>query len=140
MIVCGTHWTQIERRLEGADDPADYLEQMQAAVGESDTHRALAKKIGLHLYEWLTPETLLPGFNDAIAHTLRTGGLQGERGAALFLLTLAGRPGYVADWNPADRDRLLEEIMRSPVLLRAARFAVLGARAINDSEMARQGF
>jgi len=140
MMICGYHWAQLERTLQGADDPADYLQEMRDAVGISDAHKALATQIGRNLYRWLTPETLIPGFAEVIAPTLSDSSIKNQPSAARFLLTLSARPGYIADWAPRDRDYLLERIVASPVLLRAARFAVLGTRALNDVETEERGF
>ena len=140
IMICGFRWAQLERTLQGADDMADYLQEMQDAVGISDSHKSLAARIGQNFYRWLTPETLIPGFADVIASTLRDNGIKNQPSAARFLLTLAGHPGHIADWALHDRDYLLERIITSPVLLRAARFAVLGTRALNDVKSAERGF
>jgi hypothetical protein len=140
MMICGYHWVQLERALQGAIDVADYLQEMQDAVGISDAHKSLAAEIGQNLYRWHTPETLIPGFAQVIAPALSDNGVKWQPSAARFLLTLAGRPGYIVDWAPRDRDYLLERVIASPVLLRAARFAVLGTRALNDIETTERGF
>jgi hypothetical protein len=140
MLICGPRWAQLERRLQRANDLADYLQEMQDAVAISETQKPLAVKIGQNLYRWLTPETLIPGFAEVIARVLSDSGINSQPSAARFLLTLAGRPGYIADWTTRDRDYLLERVIASPVLLRAARFAVLGTRALNDTETAERGF
>jgi hypothetical protein len=140
MMICGYYWTQLERALQGANDVADYLQEMQDTVGISDAHKSLAAEIGQSLYRWLTPETLVSGFAQVIAPALSDNGIKKQPSAARFLLTLAGRPGHIVDWAPSDRDYLLERVIASPVLLRAARFAVLGTRALNDIETAERGF
>jgi len=119
---------------------ADYLQDMQDAVGISNAQKSLAGQIGQNLYRWLTPETLIPGFAQVIAPALDEIDAKNQPSAARFLLALAGRPGYIADWDPRDRNCLLERVIASPVLLRAARFAVLGTRALNDIETAERGF
>ena len=140
MMICGPYWAQLERTLRRVDNMADYLQEMKDAVGISHAQRSLAAEIGQNLYRWLTPETLLPGFAKVIAPALSHYGIESQPSAARFLLALAGRPGYIADWAPPDRDYLLERVVASPVLLRAARFAVLGTRALNDAETAERGF
>jgi len=140
MLICGSHWATLERKLERAEDPADYLEEMKDAIGISRAHKALGVEIGQNLYHWLQPEALLPGFDTVIASMLTETGVKKQPSAARFLLILAGRPGYVTEWPASDRKYLLERIVSSPVLLRAARFAVLGTRILNDLESAAGGF
>ena len=122
------------------NDLADYIDDMQNAIGISESHKTLGAQIGRNLYRWLTPETLLPGFAELMLPTIQESGIKEQPSAARFLLTLAGRPGYVTEWDPRDCDYLLRGVMVSPVLLRAARYAVLGTRAINDLETAERGF
>jgi hypothetical protein len=59
---------------------------------------------------------------------------------ARFLLLLAGRPGLLADWEDDEAVFLLERILQTPVLYRAARFAVLGTRALNDADGVERSF
>ena len=61
-------------------------------------------------------------------------------GAARFLLLLAGRPGQLVKWDATERDAMLRAVITSPILLRAARFAVLGSRSYKDAEDAKKGF
>jgi hypothetical protein len=140
MMVCGSRWADLERQLASADDPADYLDRMQDLMGISVAHKALGEAIAYNLYKWLSAGTLLLGFNEVIASALTENGLKNQPTAARFLLTIASRPGYILDWPRADRNHLLERIVASPVLLRAARFAVLGTRILNDQETASRGF
>jgi hypothetical protein len=139
-MVGGNHWADLERRLERSDDPADLLDRMQDLIGLSAGQKALGEAIGFRLHEWLSAGSLLFGFNEVIAPALRENGLQAQPTAARFLLTLAGRPGHILDWPDTDRRYLLERVVSSPVLLRAARFAVLGTRILNDQESASRGF
>jgi hypothetical protein len=113
---------------------------MQDLIGISVAHKALGEAIAYNLYKWLSTGTLLFGFNEVIAPALTENGVKNQPTAARFLLTLAGHPGYILDWAKADRNYLLERILASPVLLRAARFAVLGTRILNDQETASRGF
>jgi hypothetical protein len=138
-MACGNHWASLERKLEWTDDPADLLDRMQDLIGLSAAHKALGEAIGFNLHHWLSPEDLLLGFDGVIAAALRENGVQAQPTAARFLLTLAGRPGHILDWPEADRDHLLQRVVSSPVLLRAARFAVLGTRIL-DQESASRGF
>ena len=118
-----------------ANDPADYLDPMQDLVGISAAHKALGEAIALNLHKWLSTDTLLLGFDDVIAPALTENAVRNQPTAARFLLMLAGRPGYILDWPKADRNYLLERMVTSPVLLRAARYAVLGTRILNDEQV-----
>lgn len=141
LVVCGTHWARTEQQLATADDPADYLEQMRRDVGVSEAHRALADAIAQNLWHWLSIGELAVGFSDVMARALQQNGVRSQSTAGRFLLTLAGRPGYIlSDWSKVDCDYLLERVVASPVLLRAARFAVLGTRILNDQESALRSF
>jgi hypothetical protein len=140
ILLGGSHWAALERTLARANEPADYLNEMQESLGVTASHKSLAADIGRNLYRWSEPATLIPGFDNAIAQTLVENGIKNKPSAARFLLTLAGQPGQIAAWPPKDRDYLLGYIINSPVLLRAARFAVLGTRALNDPQSTRQGF
>lgn len=139
-LIAGTHWARLERRLEDADDVSAYLDDMRNCVGDSESHKALAAEIGSSLWSWLTPGALLSGFAQTMEGAIRSSGISGRPAAARFLLTLAGRPGHIEDWEAGDRYELIERIMWSPVLLRAARFAVLGTRALKDAEDGGGGF
>lgn len=139
-LIAGTHWARLERKLVHVDDVSDYLDDMRDCVGDSDNHKAVAAKIGSNLWNWLTPGALLSGFAQIMEGAIQSSGISCRPAATRFLLTLAGRPGYIANWNAVDRDELLERIMGSPVLLRAARFAVLGTRALQENNEGGTGF
>jgi hypothetical protein len=142
MLLGGNHWAAIERRLVSAQDPADLLDEMQRKVGNAPTQKALAEAVSLNLYHWLTASEILVGFSSAIHTTLTDSGIDVAQhpSAARFVLTLAGRPGWIVEWPEAERRYLLQRVMASPVLLRAARFAVLGTRILNDVESIERSF
>jgi hypothetical protein len=140
MLICGSHWAQLEQKLEWADELAEHLDEMQNAVGVSPPHKTLAAEIGHNLHRWLKPESLVLGFADIIAATLADSGVKDKPSAARFLLTLAGRFDHITAWPASDQNYLLERVVNSPILLRAARFAVLGTRALNDLESVERGF
>lgn len=139
-LLSGSHWAALERKLARADEPADYLDEMQESLGITASHKLLAAEIGRNLYKWSEPATLISGFDEVIAPTLVENGVKNQPSAARFLLTLAGQPGRISAWSTRDRDSLLGYVINSPVLLRAARFAVLGTRALNDPESIGRGF
>jgi hypothetical protein len=139
-LIGGGHWASLERTLAESDEAADHLEAMQQAVGVSKDHQALASSVAYSLYRWLAPENLLLGFDEVVKPYLTRSGITGKPAAARFLLMLAGRPGYIADWPPGEAAFLIDRLLESPILYRAARFAVLGTRAINDAEGVDRGF
>lgn len=136
----GTHWSSLERRLVGAENLADYLDAMQSGVGVEQHHKALAAAIASHLWEWSEPGPMLAGFSDVISSTLARNGMAGRPTAARFLLLFAGRPWQLAGWDPVEVSSLLRGVTTSPVLIRAARFAVLGSRAFKEAGEEAKGF
>jgi len=140
VIAYSTRWTNLEHRLARADHLIDHLEAMRAAVGVDEHHKALATKIAGRLWEWAESGQMLAGFDAVIAPTLEHARMAQQPGAARFLLLLAGKPWHLADWDPTAREQILRGVTTSPVLMRAARFAVLGARALKEAEEAVKGF
>jgi hypothetical protein len=54
---------------------------------------------------------------------------------------MAGRLGYITQqWSATERTFMLDRVRASPVLLRAARYAVIGSRAFAEQEEAQRGF
>lgn len=139
-LIGGNHWAAVERKCARAQEPADHLDDMQDAVGISSEHKSLASNIAYSLYKWLKPEDLLMGFHEVITPHLNDHDIAGTSSATRFLLMLAGRPGYITGWDPGETNHLLERLLQSPVLYRAARFAVLGTRALNDAEGVERSF
>ena len=139
-LIGGSHWAAVERKLARAQEAADHLDDLQKAVGISTEHKALASTIAYSLYKWLKPEDLLQGFHEVITPLLTSHGIAGKPAAPRFLLMLAGRPGFITDWKTEEAAYLLERVLKSPVLYRAARFAVLGTRALNDAEGVERSF
>ena len=142
MLLTGSHWAAIERKLATADAEwvLDHLDDMEQVIGTSPAHLALGKRISHNLYDWSVPEKILPGFAEVITSTLRESGIENPS-APRFLLTMAGRLGYITQqWSEPDRNSMLERIKQSPVLLRAARYAVIGSRAYADPDEAQRGF
>lgn len=142
MLLGGSHWAAVERKLVRADDPADLLNTMPRMIGTTPAHEALADVIAVNLYRWLTATDILVGFASAINTTLIESGIDVKLhpSAARFILTFAGRPGWIMDWQESERMFLVQRIIASPVLLRAARFAILGTRILNDVESVERSF
>ncbi|MEU6410326.1 hypothetical protein [Microbispora sp. NPDC046933] len=135
-LIAGNRWARLERkRVPGGDRKApDVLDEMQKLVGEAPAQRAVAQQIAGHLWQWLdSPAAMREGFSNAIAPIAAANGIDNLHTAADFLLRLASRPGTLARWDKTERDELLNCVLRSPVLIRAARFAVLGAEDLRDT-------
>lgn len=133
-LVGQSYWAGVERRMKRASDLTAFIDDMKACVGEISSHKKLADRIAHSLWGWSTPEALLTGFTDALAGITQGNKTAENQDAARFVLTLADQPGQVlADWSPSECEGLLAKVIASPVLLRAARFAVLGARAFHGT-------
>lgn len=131
-LIGKRYWARVERRIRDATDLIDYVGDMQASVGDISRHQELADRIAHNLWRWSTPQALLTGFSEALAGTVQPGNGTRSQDIARFALTLADQPGQIfTGWNRAEREELLTRILRSPVLLRSARFALLGTRAFN---------
>lgn len=139
-LVGGGRWTAVERQLLRAAEPLDFIDDLKAAVGESEEQKRIAHTIGMSLHSWLDPISLLTGFAEVMQGALRANNLAGHDSAPRFLLTLAGRSGLVANWPIIERGHLLQAVVSTPLLLRAARFAVLGTRFLSEAESAGKGF
>lgn len=139
-LACGSRWAAVEHRLANSNDPLDLIDEMQTIVGDSEDQKRLARKIGHSLYAWQDPASLLTGFAEVIQGTLRANGVIGHDSAPRFLLTLAGHPSQVLSWQEVERGYLMQQVIASPVLLRAARFAVVGTRLMGEAEQATRGF
>lgn len=124
-LTCGPEWSGAELRLATADDPLESLyDDMRYAIGDSREHLQLGRTIAQSFWKWQDPASLLAGFAEVSRAAWRSSGLQSR-----VLLILASNPGQLAAILPIDqRDNLLRKVLTSPALLRAARFAVIGAR------------
>jgi hypothetical protein len=137
--MAGTQWSNLERQLAEAENHIDYLDAMRKGVGLDPLHRAVATAIASHLGEWSAPGPMLGGFSDVISPALARGTLHSQPHAAKFLLTLAGTPSQLAEWDQDELAGLLRGAAASPNLIRAARFAVLGARALKEAGYQAEG-
>lgn len=139
-IIGGGRWAAIERKMTHPEVATDHLDDMRDAVGVGIGHRSLASTVARSLDKWLESDELFRGFYEVITPHLIDCGLPGDPAAPRFLLLLAGQPGYITDWKPGEASYLLERVLNWPVLYRAARFAVLGTRALNDAQRKERSF
>lgn len=119
-------WASFEQRIAGLGQTKVNLDRARALVGKSASHRTVAKTIGSNLWCWNSPAALISGFSDAIADLARSAGMPNPLIGARFLLQLASSPGELLDWDETERNLYLQCVFTDPVLIRAARFAVLG--------------
>ena len=134
-LIAGTRWAHLEqeRARLNSRKPTSMLDEMQKLVGEATAQRAVARYIASHLWQWVdSPLALREGLRDAIDAISVDSGFDDSRTAARFLLLLASRPGSLAVWDEVERDLMLRCVMSSPVLIRAARFAVLGTEDLRE--------
>ncbi|MGH3435457.1 MAG: hypothetical protein ACRDRN_03215 [Sciscionella sp.] len=138
-LVAGSHkWSRLERRLDH-EPLLNQLQEMQDLVSNRRRQRAIAKAIGNNLWRWgEAPGEMSAGLAEAIRPVVARLGLADRPDFVSFLLHLVRTPGRLATWPERDRDVLIEKILRSPVLIRAARFAVLGARALTTDDEAHR--
>lgn len=131
-LIGQSHWAGVERKMKHASDPTAFIEEMEACVGQISSHSKFASRIAHSLWSWSSPETLLTGFADALAGIMHGSQTAENQETARFVLTLADQPGQIlVGWSPSECEHLLAKVIASPVLLRAARFAVVGARAFH---------
>ena len=133
-LIGQSYWAGVERKMTHASDLTAFIDDMEACVGEISSHRKLADRIAHSLWGWSTPEALLTGFTDALGGIMQGSKTAENQDTARFVLTLSDQPGQVlVGWSPSECEGLLAKVIASPVLLRAARFAVLGARAFHGA-------
>jgi len=119
-------WAEFEHRIAGIAAADVDLGRACALVGEAPAHRIAAAAIAKDLSQWKTPEGLIRGFRTAVSPLLASAGVPNEMAGARFLLQLASAPGELLDWEGERRAEYLRCVFTDPVLIRAARFAVLG--------------
>lgn len=119
-------WASFEGQIATQAAADVDLDRAQALVGESPAHRAAAEAIANHLWEWDSRALLIEGFSEAAGALISSSGIPNKLKGARFLLQLASSPSELLDWEAAERNEYLRAVMTDPVLVRAARFAVLG--------------
>ena len=125
MLASGK-WAQFEQRIVGLAPEDVDLDRACTLVGEAPAHHAAAQAIGRQLWEWDSAQALIRGFRHAVAPLASAAGMPSEMDGAVFLLQLASAPGELLDWRKDRRATYLQCVFTDPVLIRAARFAVLG--------------
>lgn len=127
VMLAPGQWASFEQRSVGLAPAEVDLNRAQSLVGDSPPQRAAARHIASSLWQWNTPEALIRGFSDAITDLATSAGMPNAIKGGRFLLQLASSPGELIDWDETERNQYLRCVLTDPVLMRAARFAVLGA-------------
>lgn len=126
VMLAPGQWAHFESEIAGIPPEDVDLNRAQKLVGDSTRQRATAQAIASHLWEWPTPEALIAGFSEAIADLAASSGMRDRVTGARCLLQLASSPGELVRWDKDELDQYLRCVLTDPVLIRAARFAVLG--------------
>lgn len=119
-------WAAFEQRIRSVAPGDVDLDRALALIGDRPAQRAAATAIARNLWRWSSPDARVQGFSQAIAPLTRSAGMPDATTGARFLLQLATSPGDLLDWEESERLRYLRCVLTDPVLIRAARFAVLG--------------
>lgn len=127
-LLSGSYWAHFERDIRRLTMGDIDLNRAQSLVGVHKEDQALAQAIGSSLWQWQTEEERIAGFSMLVAAELRREGITDPIRGAEFLLALASCPAALLDWDDQERLQLIRCVLGSPVLVRAARFAILGTQ------------
>lgn len=127
VMLAPGHWARFEQRIVGMAAADVDLDQAQAFVGKSPAQRTAAAAIATNLWHWNTADAFIEGFSEAAADLIKSAGMPNTLNGARLLLQLASSPGELLDWDEPERNRCLRCVLTNPVLIRVARFAVLGS-------------
>ena len=137
-LIAGGRWAHQERRQRD-EDVLDHLEAMQELVGDAND-RQLAGHLNDHLWRWANePELRLPELANLLTPLIMSSGMGDPRTATRFLTCLASDPGTLLLWSEGDRNRMLERVLRFPVVVRLVRLAVLGSDALRPETIPQLG-
>ncbi len=134
-VAAGTRWSQLERRSARSDNFV--FQELREGVGAEDYQRGIADAISRRLGTWdaLDPEKRAHEFGSVLAtfshrtHVRDDAGRVGE-----FLLRAASEPSSLESWPANEKASLVDRVITSPVLIRAARFTVLGIHLDSDDD------
>jgi hypothetical protein len=137
-LIGGGTWARVERRV-ASNTARVSVSDLEMAVGRDGYQHSLAKELGerMEAFAGNEPYERVKPFAQTLALYGRLGIGRDDETAAEFLLRVASRPGTVASWSLEDLQTQLKAILDSPVLLRAARFVVLGVDSLEPSATGR---
>ena len=133
-LVSGHYWAHLEQRASG-EVPATGV--LRHAVGTADYQMALAGLIAARLDAWAKeqPEPRAADLGSLIErHVPRARLGAGPARRAELLLRLASDPATIAAWPQDEVSAAIEQVILIPVLMRAARFAVLAIHAATEED------
>ncbi|WP_156746882.1 hypothetical protein [Mycobacterium sp. E2733] len=138
-LIAGANWRSVEGQVNGLRVRGRlgdlHLGDLRRNVGSSVAERAMAETVTYNVWTWSRSESAFAtGFASLIARMSANYFIRGYdfETVADFLLTLTKTPGVVMDWDSGERNSLIDMVMASPALVRAARFAVLGIEALQS--------
>jgi hypothetical protein len=126
-LIGGQRWASLEQRVE-RDSESIRTSDLENALGNEPYQRTLARDLlgGLHRLVPLSPEKRVQPFADLISrHARRVGVYRRDLHLAEFLLRLASSPASLATIPEVELKSTIDQVLTSPVLLRAARFVVI---------------
>lgn len=126
VMLAPGRWAHFERQIANLAPEDVDLDHALDLVGDTMQQRATAKAIATRLWEWNTAEALIAGFSEVIYDLATSSRMKDARTGSRCLLLLASSPGELADWDQDELNHYLRCVLTDPVLVRAARLAVLG--------------
>jgi len=134
-VAAGSRWSQLER--QGTRNDKFVFQELRVGVGTEDYQRGIAEAISRRLSAWdaLDPGRRAQEFGSVLAtfshrtHVRDDAGRVGE-----FLLRAASEPSSLQGWPANEKASLVDQVITSPVLIRAARFVVLGIHLDSDDD------
>lgn len=134
-VAAGSRWSHLEQR--GRRDDSYVFQDLRDGVGMEDYQRRIADAISRRLAAWhaLDPEKRAYEFGSVLAtFSYRTHVRDNAARVAEFLLRAASDPSSLESWPADDKASLVEQVIVSPMLIRAARFIVLGIHLDSDDD------
>jgi hypothetical protein len=132
-LISGSRWARLEQQTQ-TDTPR--IGAMQAAIGAAPYQVALAGLIADRLEAWrgAHPEERAADLGSMLDAHLPGGIGPGSARRAELLLRLASEPATIEAWPQHEVNSAIERAIIGPVLMRAARFAVLAIHATTDQD------
>ena len=134
-LAAGGRWSHLEQRSRQSDSYV--FQDLREGVGVEDYQRGIADAISRRLGGWhaLDPEKRAHEFGSVLAtFSYRTHVRDDATRVAEFLLRAASEPSSLEGWPADDKASLVERVMVSPMLIRAARFVVLSIHLDSDDD------
>ncbi|MGH3493758.1 MAG: hypothetical protein ACRDQ1_11035, partial [Sciscionella sp.] len=134
-VAAGVRWSHLEQ--QGRRNDSYVFQDLREGVGMEEYQRGIAEAISRRLGGWhaLDPEKRAHEFGSVLAtFSYRTHVRDDATRVAEFLLRAASEPSSLEGWPADDKAALVERVIVSPMLIRAARFVVLGIHLDSDDD------